>query len=100
MSDMFSPVQFYHQALDYHLERHNVVSSNIAHVDTPGTNPGVCDLERNGVVDNADFILWQENYGSTSGAGGLVEIAGVPEPCSVMLLLLAAAELFAARRRM
>src|SRR5204863_8989681 len=26
-------------ALDYHIERHNVLSSNIAHVDTPGYKP-------------------------------------------------------------
>ncbi|MFO0565960.1 MAG: hypothetical protein U0263_09880 [Polyangiaceae bacterium] len=32
------------RALDYHLERHNVLSSNVAHVDTPGYRP--VDLER------------------------------------------------------
>jgi flagellar basal-body rod protein FlgB len=41
---MFSGVTPLHFALDYHLERHNVLSSNIAHVDTPGYHPN--DLER------------------------------------------------------
>jgi flagellar basal-body rod protein FlgB len=37
-------------ALDYHLERHNVLSSNVAHVDTPGYR--AVDLER---VDTSAF---------------------------------------------
>ena len=37
--DLFSGVMPLHAALDYHLERHNVLSSNIAHVDTPGYKP-------------------------------------------------------------
>jgi flagellar basal-body rod protein FlgB len=49
---MFASVNFYHQALDYHLERHNVVASNVAHVDTPGYRP--VDLER---VDSFDAML-------------------------------------------
>ncbi len=45
--DAIGPLQ---TALDYHLERHNVLSSNIAHVDTPGYRPN--DLAR---VDPGDF---------------------------------------------
>jgi len=37
--DLFNAVQPLHSALDYHLERHNVLASNIAHVDTPGYRP-------------------------------------------------------------
>jgi flagellar basal-body rod protein FlgB len=44
MSDLFSAVAPLHAALDYHLERHTVLSSNIAHVDTPGYHPH--DLRR------------------------------------------------------
>jgi flagellar basal-body rod protein FlgB len=36
MSDIFGAINPLHAALDYHLERHTVLSSNIAHVDTPG----------------------------------------------------------------
>ena len=51
MSDLFSAVGSLHAALDYHLERHTVLSSNIAHVDTPGFHPH--DLRR--VEPTADF---------------------------------------------
>jgi flagellar basal-body rod protein FlgB len=44
MSDLFSAVAPLHAALDYHLERHTVLSSNVAHVDTPGYQPH--DLRR------------------------------------------------------
>jgi flagellar basal-body rod protein FlgB len=37
--DLFSGVTPLSTALDYHLERHNVLASNIAHVDTPGYRP-------------------------------------------------------------
>ena len=47
MSDLFSAVGSLHSALDYHLERHTVLASNVAHVDTPGFHPH--DLRR---VDN------------------------------------------------
>lgn len=33
-------------ALDYHLQRHNLLASNLAHMDTPGYKP--VDLERTG----------------------------------------------------
>jgi len=48
--DLFGNLQTLHQALDYHLERHNVLASNVAHVDTPGYRPS--DLAR---VDGGQF---------------------------------------------
>lgn len=48
MSDLFSAVGSLHGSLDYHLERHTVLASNVAHVDTPGYRPH--DLRR---VDTA-----------------------------------------------
>ncbi len=50
MSDIFSALAPLHSALDYHLERHSVLSSNVAHVDTPGFKPS--DLAR---VDEGGF---------------------------------------------
>lgn len=50
VSQFFSAITPLHQALDYHLERHNVLASNVAHVDTPGYRPN--DLER---VDPVSF---------------------------------------------
>jgi flagellar basal-body rod protein FlgB len=39
MSDMFSGVDRLRGALDYHVSRHNVLSSNIANAETPGFKP-------------------------------------------------------------
>lgn len=50
VSDLFSAIAPLHRALDYHMDRHNVLASNIAHVDTPGYRPA--DLAR---VDSAEF---------------------------------------------
>ena len=36
MTELFGGISRLQRALDYHLERHNVVASNIANVDTPG----------------------------------------------------------------
>jgi len=50
MADLFASIAPLHAALDYHLERHSVLASNIAHVDTPGYRPN--DLAR---VEAAGF---------------------------------------------
>ena len=55
MSDMFSAIGSLHGALDYHLERHTVLSSNVAHVDTPGYHPH--DLRRVDNVSSFDSAL-------------------------------------------
>ncbi len=44
MADLFSGVAPFQRALDFHLERHNLLASNVAHVDTPGYKPK--DVER------------------------------------------------------
>jgi len=36
MSDIFSGIQTYQKMLTYHLNRHKVIASNIANLDTPG----------------------------------------------------------------
>lgn len=55
MADLFASIGAYQAALDYHLERHNVLTSNVAHVDTPGYKP--VDLARaepfSGVLEGA-----------------------------------------------
>lgn len=38
-------------SLDYHLARHNLLASNLAHIDTPGYKP--VDLERGGTFAGA-----------------------------------------------
>lgn len=55
--------------MDYHLERHNVLSSNIAHVDTPGYRPK--DLERLEGFDAAMGVaLRRTSDRHLAGAGG------------------------------
>jgi flagellar basal-body rod protein FlgB len=39
MADMFKNVDRMRGALDYHVSRHNVLSSNIANAETPGFRP-------------------------------------------------------------
>lgn len=39
--------------LDYHLARHNLLASNLAHIDTPGYKP--VDLERTNEVGSGTF---------------------------------------------
>lgn len=55
MSDLFGAVAPLHAALDYHMARHNVLASNVAHVDTPDYHP--VDLER---VDDGSFAAAME----------------------------------------
>jgi flagellar basal-body rod protein FlgB len=55
MSDLFSAIAPLHGSLDYHLERHTVLSSNIAHVDTPGYHPH--DLRRVDPAQSFDKAL-------------------------------------------
>jgi flagellar basal-body rod protein FlgB len=52
--DLFSGVNALQGALDYHLERHNVIASNVAHVDTPGFRPS--DLARVNPTDFAQVL--------------------------------------------
>ena len=53
MADLFASIQPLHNALDYHLERHSVLASNVAHVDTPGFKPN--DLARVESADGTSF---------------------------------------------
>jgi len=50
VADLFGFVQPLRASLDYHLERHNILTTNVAHVDTPGYVPR--DLAR---VDQPAF---------------------------------------------
>jgi flagellar basal-body rod protein FlgB len=53
MADLFASIQPLHNALDFHLERHSVLASNVAHVDTPGYKPS--DLARVEGADGGSF---------------------------------------------
>jgi len=80
MADLFASIQPLHAALDYHLERHSVLASNVAHVDTPGYKPN--DLARVDGVDGTSFegalgVAMQRTNPAHLGVGGATE--GAPE---------------------
>jgi len=56
------------------------------------------DADQNGKIDVQDYNLWKQVFGSQYGVIGNGSLAAVPEPGSVMLLLIAATAL-ATRRR-
>ncbi len=48
---IMSTVEQLRAGLDYHLARHNLLTANLAHVDTPGFKP--LDLQRAGAFEGA-----------------------------------------------
>ena len=58
-----------HQALDYHMQRHNLLTANLAHLDTPGFRPQ--DLLRGGGFEaELDAALTLTDPGHLTGAAG------------------------------
>jgi len=55
-------------ALDYHLSRHNLLASNLAHIDTPGYKP--VDLERGGSFAGALHVALEATQPGHLSAGG------------------------------
>jgi flagellar basal-body rod protein FlgB len=54
VGNLFSPVAPLQYALDFHMERHNLLASNLANVDTPRYKP--VDLARVGDSDFAQVL--------------------------------------------
>lgn len=55
VSSIFAGISPFQQALDFHLERHNLLASNIAHVDTPNYKPQ--DLARVSATSSFGALL-------------------------------------------
>lgn len=53
------------------------------------------DADGNGAVDGADYLAWQQQFGTTPATPSA---GAVPEPASILLVCLAAAGCFLARR--
>jgi flagellar basal-body rod protein FlgB len=70
VADLFSGVMPLHAALDYHLERHNVLSSNIAHVDTPGYKPKDLARVEEGTFDKVLGVTMERTSASHLSASG------------------------------
>ena len=74
VSAVFDAISPLHRSLDYHLERHNVLATNLAHVDTPGFRPS--DLARTDVESFPHLLqvalerTSTGHMGNDFGAGG------------------------------
>lgn len=73
---LFDTTQRLHLALDYHLQRHNLLTANLTHIDTPGFRP--LDLSRDGGFEaqlGAAMAVTDPGHltGASSGAGGAGE---------------------------
>ncbi len=55
------------------------------------------DGDDSGTVDEADYTIWKTHFGETAGAGSLAGTSAVPEPTSLVLLLMGC--LWLVRRR-
>jgi hypothetical protein len=79
-------------AADYVVWRHTLTQ-----IVTPSSG---ADGNGNGTIDNADYDVWRSHFGKTAGGGaGLVAIAAIPEPGTLVLLIPAAAGCYLRRRR-
>ena len=93
--DVFSGTLAQLQAMLVHVVpgdyNHDGVVSNADYVVWRNTKGSIVNLAAdgsgNGVVDDADYTFWRSRFGQTagSGAGGLSS-TGVPEPASLVLL--------------
>jgi len=75
VSSLFTGVAPFNRALDYHLERHNVLATNIAHVDTPRYKPSdLARIPENGFANVMHVTLQRTNgmHMATGAAGPMV----------------------------
>ncbi|MDD9932171.1 MAG: flagellar basal body rod protein FlgB [Myxococcales bacterium] len=68
MADVFAITDVLQRSLDYHLDRHTVVSSNLANVDTPGFRP--FDLVRAAAEEGSASLPLQRTQGEHLAASG------------------------------
>ncbi len=77
MGSLFDGVGTAQRAMSYHLERHNVLASNVANLDTPGYRP--LELTRDvGAAERFGSLLLQRTHANhVAGSRGAVP-AGTP----------------------
>lgn len=86
MATTFSAIETLRAGLDYHLARHNLLTSNLSHVDTPGFRP--LDLERKvpfaGALHTAMAATQPGHIGASgSSAARSEQIRVIPDPAAV-----------------
>ncbi len=77
MSEIFRSVGHLQRALDFHLERHNVLASNVANVDTPGFRPH--ELVRRGAAPEEGRLSMQRTDGEHLNSRGTTAETGSAE---------------------
>jgi flagellar basal-body rod protein FlgB len=65
---ILATVERLNAGLDYHLARHNLLTANLAHVDTPGFRP--LDLQRTGGFEGALHVALQTTEPGHIGGSG------------------------------
>lgn len=70
MTALFNSVALSHRALSYHLERQNVLASNVANVDTPGFRPMELVREDTPATEGGRLRLTATHAGHLGGRRG------------------------------
>jgi flagellar basal-body rod protein FlgB len=65
---ILATVERLNAGLDYHLARHNLLTANLAHVDTPGFRP--LDLQRTGAFEGALHVALSTTESGHIGSSG------------------------------
>lgn len=71
MIGIFRGIELGHRALDYHLERANVLAGNVANVDTPGFRPLELVRPEERGSSGASLALTGTDGAHLGGSGGL-----------------------------
>ncbi len=81
MAGLFAGVETLNRALDYHLQRHNVLAGNIANVDTPGFRPMeiVRTAEPAGNSPHALSATSEKHFTSAGAGGGMPDLLVVED---------------------
>lgn len=83
MSDLLSVAPF-HRSLDYHSNRHNVLASNIANVNTPGFRPKeLLRVEAEEFKSKLPLVRTEQEHFMTAGLEAVHDLTVVPDESSI-----------------
>ena len=75
--DIFGSLSSLERVLDYHLKRHNVLSSNLSNAETPGYRPK--DLRFSQTMSDAQHLVRTDpSHADPSMTGSIVEVEEAP----------------------
>jgi flagellar basal-body rod protein FlgB len=83
MSDLLSVAPF-HRSLDYHSNRHNVLASNIANVNTPGFRPKeLLRVEGEELRTTLPLMRTEHEHFTAGGFGEVHDMTVVPDESNI-----------------